>query len=303
MKSSIIRKLSGSLNPNVSINYKDSFELVLFRWRYLLKSPNPTPQDFAVHYPIMNIISRKMWYKFRYAFSTIGYDYDDVRNLANIYLVGYLGVFSLKNKDNLAKYVSSYKKKNKKNPSKEEIEKKDTNNFVSFLTQRLEEAGKICSQKNRNIRGTDGVYEAFLGELPVDVSDEVLVSAPERFGYKKLKKKDLEILAKNAGVEPKGQFRTADSLVVRVVEIGPRPLQVEDMTGFYSPENAYTMNPLSFMEAVEEEVSDLKLKNHFDSMKSEEKVRRLNIFINNCKNNPKYAEEVKTAKRLVKEIG
>jgi len=297
-----IRKLKGGLNPDVSINYKESFELVLFRWRYLLKSPNPTPEDFQAHFPIMNIVSRKMWYKFRYAFSTVGYDYDDVRNLANIYLVGYLGVFSLKNKENLEKFVKAYKKKNKVRPSKEDIEKKDANNFVSFLTQRLEEAGKICSQKNRNIRGTDGVYEAFIGEHPVDVADELLVSAPERFGYKKLKKKDLEIHAKAAGVEAKGQFRTIDSKIVRVVEIGPRPLQVEDMTGFYSPENAFTMNPLSFMEAIEEEAIDLNFKNKFQSMKVKDKVQKLVSFITANKNNPKFAEEVKTAKKMVKEI-
>jgi hypothetical protein len=297
-----IRKLKGGLNPNVSINYKDSFELVLFRWRYLLKSPNPKPADFQKHFPIMNIVSKKMWYKFKYAFTTVGYDYDDVRNLANIYLVGYLGVFSLKKKENLAKFVKSFKKKNKRAPNKEEIEKKDANNFVSFLTQRLEEAGKICSQKNRNIRGTDGVYEAFIGDFPIEIPDEVLVSNPGLYGYKKLKKKDLETHAKIAGVEPKGKFRTAENKIIVVVEIGPRPLSVDDMSDFYSTENAFTMNPVSFMEALEEEHLDLDYQNKFKSMDVKEKVKTLFSFIAANKNNPKFAEEVRTAKKWVKEI-
>jgi len=298
-----IRQVSGSLKTNVSINYKDNFELVLMRWRYLLKSPNPPAAVFQEFRKTLDNVSRKMWYDFRYAFSIAGYDQDDVRALANIYLVGYLGVFSLRNKENLKKFKVTFKNKNGKLPTVEEIAKKDQNNFVSFLTQRLEEAGKICSQKNRNIRGTDGFKEAYIGENTVDVSDELLSVQPEKYGYKKLKKKDLESLSTAAGVKPKGTFRTPDSRVVRVVEIGPKTLRAEDLTELYSPDNAYTMNPMAFMEAVEQEHADLNLRKRFESMPQDTKVETLRNFIASHKDNPRYSEEVKAAKQMVREIG
>lgn len=300
---STVRQVADTLKTNVSINYKDNFELVLMRWRYLLKSPNPSPEAFLEFSKPLKSVSRKMWYAFKYAFSIAGYDEDDVRALADIYLVGYLGVFSLKNKDNLKKFKATFKKKNGKLPNAEEISKKDQNNFVSFLTQRLEEAGKICSQKNRNIRGTDGFKEAYIGEFVVDVSDELLSVQPERYGYRKLKKKELEQLAAQMASKPKGQFKTADAKIVRVVEIGPKTLRAEDLTELYSPENAYTMNPMAFMEAVEQEHEDLNLRKRFESMAQDTKLETLKNFIAVHKDNPRYSEEVKAAKTLVKEIG
>jgi hypothetical protein len=221
-----------------------------------------------------------------------------------VYLIGYLGIFSLKNKDNLKKFAAAYKKRNRtrKNPTAEEIDKKDKNNFVSFLTQRLEEAGKICSQKNRNIRGTDGVYEAFIGDARADVTDEALTVRPEAYGYRKLKKKELETLAASSNVEPKGQFVTPDNKIVRVVEIGPKPLRAEDISDVYSPDNAFSMNPLTFMEAVEEEANDTMLKRRFDSMLLPEKTSKLERFIDRYADNPRYHEEVRLAKRMVREI-
>jgi len=298
-----VRQIAETLKTDVSINYKSDFELVLMRWRYLLKSPNPPPEVFQEFNKAITNVSRKMWYNFRYAFSTVGYDQNDVQALAKIYLVGYLGIFSLKNEENLKKFVEAFKKKNGLAPTAEEIAKKDQNNFVSFLTQRLEEAGKVCSQKNRNIRGTDGFKEAYIGDFVVDVSDELLAAQPEVYGYRKLKKKELEALSAAAGVKAKGSFQTAASKVVRVVELGPKTLRAEDLSELYDPENAYTLNPLLSMEIVEQEHEDLNLRKRFEGLSLEDRSETLKTFIASYKDNPRYSEEIKAAKQLVRRLG
>jgi hypothetical protein len=300
------RQVAPSLDVNMKVDYKEEFELVLMRWRYLLKSPNPPSEVFKEYSKTLNSVSKRMWYSFKYAFSVAGYDYNDVRALADVYLVAYYGIFSLRNNpDELKRFKETYKRKNKveTDPTDEEVTKKDHNNFVSFLTQRLEEAGKICSQKNRNIRGTDGYREAFIGDAEVQVSDEVLRSHPETFGYRKLKKKELDAYSAILGAKARGTFRTPDDKVVRVVEMGPKALREEDLQEVYSPDSAFTMNPLRFMEAIEEEQADLELRNRFEALEADERTQLLKSFIASNKNNPKLAEEIKAAKKMVREIG
>lgn len=297
------REISKNLNVNSSISYKDNFELVLMRWRYLLKSPNPKVEVFTEYSKELNSVSKKMWYSFRYAFSTAGYDYDDIRSLADVYLVGYLGMFSLKLKDKLKIYKTTFKAKNGKNPNKEEISKKDRSNFISFLTQRLGEAGKICSQKNRNIRGTDGVNEGFIGTVSVNVSDEQFLHNYSLYGYKKLKKKDLEKYLKDYDAKNKTEFQVENLKLIRVIDMGPKVLQAEDLHDFYTPDNSFSLNPQSYMEAVEEERNDIELSDRFQKMASKDKLKTLKTFISKYKDNHMYAEEIKIAKKMVKEIG
>lgn len=292
-----------NLDPSQKVRFDSEFELVLLRWRYLLKSPNPKEEVFKQYAATLDSTTKRMYQKFKYAFSTLGYLYEDVRNISNMYLVSYLGVFSLNLPENYKKFEKAFIAKNKTEPTKEDILKKDKSNFTSFLIQRLEEAAKICAQKNRNIRGTDSIYEGFIGEKPLkeENHDQLLIN-PEVLGYKKLKKMDIEKFALEMGVKASGTFKNKEGKLIVIIEKGPRQLSTEDVVDIYGADPYYD-NPYDTLRKIQEDLDLEDYKVEFDTMNKEDKKSLLYDFLLKNEKNPKMSEEVKHAQKILNRLG
>lgn len=299
-----MRAVAKTLDTNMKVRFEDEFELVVMRWRYLLQSPNPTDQRMMMFEGILNSTSRKIWRRFKYAYSITGYDMDDVKALGRVHLVSYLGKFGLlEHPEKLVSFVGTFTKKNRKEPTEQDILRKDRANCASFLYQRLEEVAKICSQKNRNIRGTDGLKASFIGSVYVNAPNEAVLDNPEKYGLKKLTKKAAEELAEKSTEKLDNGFM-ADGKFVRVVEMPPKALGEMDATDlFHNAHNSlYLMNPLEALEYHNENVQDDQLRERFEELNEDGRKATLKKFIKKNSDNPKYADEVKTAREMLNSL-
>jgi len=301
-----IRSVAATLDTSIKVRFDEEFELVAMRWRYLLRSPNPTNDRMFQFETILKSTSRKIWRRFKYAYNVTGYDFDDVVALGRVHLVSYIGIFGLlEHPDKLIAFVQTFTKKNGKAPAEEDILRKDRANCASFLYQRLEEVAKICSQKNRNIRGTDGLRAAFIGESAVTEPDEAILANPEKYGLKKLTKKATEEMEANLKHEDKTEkgFKF-EGKHVRVVELSPKPLnEVDAAEMFYNAYNSiYLQSPLEVLEGFNENVKDEEYRATFDSMEQDKKVLMLKKFIAVHKDKPAYADEIKAARDILNKL-
>ena len=109
---------------------------------------------FDSYKDIVSQESRKTYAKFKNTFKNVGLELDDLENISRVYLVGYLGLYSLDNNPSaMAKFVDSFQRKNKTDnlPPKEIVLKKDRSNFISNLKQKLPMLADICRSKSTNI--------------------------------------------------------------------------------------------------------------------------------------------------------
>jgi hypothetical protein len=297
-----VRAVASTLDVNKKVRFEDEFELVVMRWRYLMKSPNPNTPRMEQFEAVLGSTTRKIWRRFKYAYGITGYDMDDVKLLGRVHLVSYLGLFGLlEHPDKLAKFVKGFKKKHGKEPTEQDILRKDRANCSSFLYQRLEEVAKICAQKNRNIRGTDGLRVAFVGDTHCTAPNEAVLDNPERYGLKKLTKKATDEMYEGRTQDLDNGF-VSGGRYVRVVEMPPKALGESDATElFHNPHNSlYLMNPHEAMEYFHENVQDDALRDRFESMEADDKRSTLARFIKRNADNPKFAEEVKTAREMLR---
>jgi len=236
----LAREVAPTLDPSMKVNFETDFELVAMRWRYFLKSPNPLPERMKSFEGVLRRQANRAWSQFRYAYSTLGYDQDDVMSLARVYLVSYLGVFSVaEHPERMGKFAEQFEKNNGRKPSAEDVLRKDRSNLSDFLWQRLEEAAKVCSQKNRNIRGTDRVVAAMSGRSPTKASDQELLSNPSGHGYKKITMAERDRLARDASADESGakallqlrEFEAPGGVFVRLIDVAPRDLTASDLDG------------------------------------------------------------------------
>jgi hypothetical protein len=293
-----------SLDTSKRIDYNEDLELVLFRWRYLLKSPNPKEEAFVQYRDIIKIITNKVWRKFSYTFSVTGYALEDIISLSNIYLIGFLGNFSLEAENKVEKYRELFLLKNNREPEAKDYLTKNKSIFTNFLIQRLEEAAKVCSQKNRNIRGTTNTYEAYIGDSDPNVSEDKIKDHPQKYGLNKLSMKDLNNILKdypeNDGYS---SFYTKEGKFIKIISAGPQSLKENDYQVISFREGqAYYKDPESNLLSKEEDERIENLYKSFDNAEIKYKIEKLSYFIMQNKNNIKMKDEVKTARTLLRTL-
>lgn len=112
------------------VNYKDNFELVYLRHRSLRRARKPSEQELKRYSSHVRSISRRAFNKYKYAFSVLGVDENDVYNVGMCYLIIFIDKWEVKGDDKKSRKV-----------------------LWQFLNQRFGEWAMIASKKNYNIRG------------------------------------------------------------------------------------------------------------------------------------------------------
>jgi hypothetical protein len=302
----IRRKVEDTLDVNKKIDYKDDLELVTLRWKYFLKSPNPTTERLEDFRPLIEKISKETYNKFSSVFGIVGYDLDDIINIARCHAVNYMGIFSIEeNEEQLAKFVRVYKNRHGEDsyPKEQDIRNKNMYNFSKFLVQRLEEVGKVVFQKNRSIRGSGEIFKIFESKDPLPCNDELLAEDHSRFNYKEMTKKKYEELKKSLGIKDDEGFYHNNTRI-RVVKISAKEITGEEYyDSFVSRENRYYRDPEDMMLDAEGEIRMSKLSERFNNMTECSKISLLENFLEHRADSKGFETEIAYAKKVLKSLG
>lgn len=183
----------------------EDFEYMSLMESYFDRTQNPSNSDMLAYEDIVVFESTQHYNSRKRLYHSIGLDLDDLKNLSRVYLVSFLGLFSLdKNQQKLEQLNQIYKKKNSTSNEvpKEVVLKKNRSNFICFLRQKLKVLLTICRKKARNILCSDITYKYYR------IKKEDILPENEAFSWDKT----LQSLSKQAEEIIEYHFNTAKKL-------------------------------------------------------------------------------------------
>jgi hypothetical protein len=288
------------------IHSKNEFELCYLRHQYIRKVDyNPTEKEMAPYLHIVKNLAKNTFFTYKNLFHLVGMESEDLINIGQMHLVSYLGLFSLeKMPDRMDNFYFAHKAKYKKTPGYYDYLNKNKANFTLFLKQRMEDVVRVCRQKARNIRGlpTEEFY-AYAGPKEPPKILRNLVEGYEKYGYKKIDVATYKSIKKQA--KPEGNIFQFNNLWYVAVPVEHKSLSLVDFAGAgMDPyDNIHNMTPEQVLFHRQDNEEFETRKQEFESFSDTKKKRKIKDFIQANKNNPLFAEEVKVARKLLKEMG
>jgi hypothetical protein len=289
------------------INCKEEFELCYLRHQYLRKAEyNPTDAEMSPYYKIASQQARNTYFTYQSLLASVGLECDDVINIAKIHIVSYLGLFSVeKLSDRYDQFVCKHIQKYGDTPNAEASLNKNKANFTIFLKQRMEDLVRVCRQKIRNIRGFPGdEHYIYVGEKnpPKVLSD--LMDNHEKYGYRKLDIAVFKTVRKRAKAYGLTTFEFEGKFYISL-KYDHKKLDISDFSGAdMDPyDTIHYMSPDRIFAEREETVFWANKRVEFDTFDSSKRVKLLKTFVSKHKNKAKFKEEVKIARKMIKEIG
>lgn len=286
--------------------YQDDFEMLIVRHEYLSKVKDPDPIWIDQWKPIVNTTALLMYNKLKPNFSKVGYEYEDVVNITNCFMVGYMGLYSLeRNEKARNKIVESYKKRHNREPSDAEILRKERTNLISFLRQRLQHASVLCGRKARNITvGNDKRAIFAFTKDSVPASQETILEKGTQIGYRKVTKDELKTIKLNARVNRTKDLIDKDGFAIIQVEILNEGISEYDYRGLFLEDHKdlYHNSPEEAIMIVEKDKDMSLILEEFGEMTTEAKQSCLDQFINTYRGNKSYKDEISTARKMMKEL-
>lgn len=288
------------------INSKNEFELCYLRHQYLRKAKsNPTKDEMKPFEPIAAHMAKNTFYTYKNLFHMVGFDVDDLISIGNIHLISFLGLFSL---DKLPKkyddFVNLYRNSNLSDPTKEQILNKNKANCTLFLKQRMEDVVRVCRQKARNIKGLpteEYFFYCGVKKPPKILRD--LIDNYEKYDYRKLDQAVYKSIRKKVRVEDGPTFRFNDMYYV-AVPVEQKSLTLNDFSGAdMDPyDSLHNMTPEQIFFSIESDTTFEKRREEFAGKTKTFRARAIRKFIDNNRKNPRYREELKAARKMLKSL-
>jgi hypothetical protein len=284
------------------LGYENNFEMLMIRHEYISKVKNPDPKWIKQWESIVNTTAMLMYNKLRPNFSKVGYELDDVKAITNCYMIGYMGLYSIeRNKKSRDKILQSFKKRLNREPTDQEITRKERTNLISFLRQRLQHASLICSRKARNITvGRDRRAAYAFTKDSVPASDEMILEKGAKLGYRKITKKELKDIKLKARVENSKELRDVDGFLIIQLEFLNDGISEYDYRGIFinDLDNPYHKSPEESLILAEKDRNIEK----FHKLDGKNKQTILKTFIKEHKDDKDYKDEVLEAKKMIKKL-
>lgn len=289
------------------ISYKDDFELCYMRHTYIRKVDyNPTEAEMA---PFMRVVvnqAKNTFYTYKNLFQLVGFTMDDIVNIGRIYLVGFLGLYSLeKVPEKYEAFEEVFFNKYSKVPTQFDITNKNKANLTMQLKQRMETLVRVCRQKARNIKGfpTEDFY-IFYGPKRPPKNLTKLLENHEKYQFRKLDLASFKSIKKKMKIKTNDKpFQFAGYWYV-AVPIGKRSLCVEDFAGagFDPYDSIHNRNPEELLfDRIDQEQFEQK-RATFEAHDDKRKEIILRGFINKNKRNPMFREEIVLARKYLKTL-
>jgi len=288
------------------IHSKNEFELCYLRHQYLRKAKtNPTPDEMKPFTPIAAHMAKNTYYVYKNLFQMVGFEVDDVINIANVHLISFLGLFSLdKVPRRYQEFVNLYLNTERPHPTEEQILNKNKADCTEFLKQRMEDVVRVCRQKARNIKGLPTEeYFFYCGKAKPPMVLRDLVEDYEKYGYRKLDQAVYKSIRKKTRVDDSPIFRLHNLYYV-AVPVEQKHLHIIDFigAGLDPSDNMHNMTPESIFFAIEDNTSFDKKKEEFESRTKGQRARMVRQFIEQNHGNPGYRDELKAARKMLKSL-
>ena len=272
------------------------FELTSIRWRYFIRSENPSEQKIKEYEELVKTLCSSYFKKNKQMFLYAGIELDDLINIARIQVVSYLGCFSINSNPEIReRFTKRFIENNGRVPEQADYELVDRKYFNNFLTQRLSDLKNFTPYKIRGMTGSAIKAKYFKGPSSIMPTDTQLLSNPKAVGYEKAFKKEVMALIKSLKLP-----QAVESFVVE----NTRYKKVEVSQGLYS-DDAQDKYVLTFFQNTDFLKSPLEMLEkkreveYFDNL-DKKKERKLKNFIAKNKNVRKMKEHVLLARDILK---
>ena len=254
---------------------------------------------------IASHLAKNTFFTYKNLFSVIGFELEDIVNIANVHTVSFLGLFSLeKMPEKYEDFIKQFKSIQEKEPEKEDILDKNKANFTLFLKQRMEDVVRVCRQKARNIKGLPAEeFFYYFGPKPPPKIRRELLKNYEKFGYRKLDNAIYKSIKKKVGILHSNIFMFNGNYYV-AVPIEKNSLNIEDLSGagFNPHDNMHNMTPEEVYFSSEDSNVWKSRQEEFDSKPIHSKTYIISNFIKKNRNKQQFREEIRVAKRLLREL-
>lgn len=289
------------------IHSKNEFELCYIRHQYFRKTDhNPSEEEMRPYKEIVKHMGKNTYFTYKNLFHMIGFESEDLINIAMIHLVSFLGLFSLeKMPEKYEEFISAHTLKFNKIPQKEDKLSKNKANCTMFLKQRMEDVVRVCRQKARNIKGlpTEEYFFYYGPKKPPKILRD-LVDNHEKYGYRKLDTAVFKSIKKRIHTDDSPVFRLNDQYYV-AVPVEQKILSLSDFSGagLDPHDSIHNKNPEEMLFAQEDNKFWEKKHREFTRKNKVSKANMVKKFIEENKKRPEFKEEVKIARRFLKNIG
>lgn len=294
-------------------NYQDSFEDLYLKHDYLTRvKPYETSIESYEH--IVKTTAHIMYEKYRLTFNKVGFYMDDVVNISRTYLHAFLGLYSFEtDKESLRKFKEAFTQSKGREPYEEEIAKKQRNNLIHFLRQKLSTCLSFCERKSRNIVGAKSNIDYFAyTQKSVQVPFHLILEDPEYYGYRRVNDTELKSIkvknktTKNQKKEMRDEFGFKVFPINTFTEI---PLSLFTESFFDGNEEINLIHHDALCPSAEEKIMNLeedvllaKYEKQFDEMSMDEKRQLLQDFIDSTSGQKDMREEIKIAKKILERL-
>jgi hypothetical protein len=323
MNASVLGFPFKEVEMNRSMNYEEDFEMLTLRPEYFKKIPNPESVNIQPYKYLAALTAKAMYEKCKANFEKVGFDVEDIKSIATVYLLTYVGVYDFSvNEAARDRFLVSFLDRYGRDPDDKEIEKGNRNTAINFLRQKLHHCSKVCERKSRNIVGARSkkFVFAYTSESKAAHPSEITQDY-KKYGYRKIAKKEFD-LAKEAARKA-GTQELIDAEGFRIVEINEYSanmyglsemsndkeegtdwesfVQKENFVGFYMEESPeYLSDPEEALMKKQDELSTMKDHSFFENLDPKLKKNMIKRFINANKGNKRLSEELKTARNFLK---
>src|ERR1700687_1974913 len=297
------RRVSRPQADKKKIHCKNEFELCYLRHQYLRRAKkNPNNKEMEPFQKITTLFAQKTYFTYRKLFFLVGLEREDLINIANVHLVSFLGLFSLESMpDKYKEFVRYFKEIQNKKPQENDILDKNKANFTLFLKQRMQDLVRVCRQKVRNIKGlpVDGFFYYYGPNKPPKNTQE-LIKNYEHLGFRKLDIAVFKSIKKKIDNTIDLVF-IFDGNYYIAVPLEKNTLRLHDFSGAgLNPyDSLHNMTPEEAYFTLEEEEIWDSHQEAFETFAPEDKKTVIQNFIEENRKDPKYREEIRTARRLL----
>lgn len=285
-------------------SYKDDFEDLYLRHDYLKKAGTLDGTYCEKYQHIIDITSRIMFKKFNRDFSRVGFLEDDLKTISSMYMMAYMELYSIeKNQSQKDRFLKSFKKKYKTEPEETDYAKAESNHIVNFLRQKLQHCAKVCNRKSRNIIcGRDRVRYFAYTERSIEVDKQEIFNSCNKYGYRRITVDEYKESLNRAKELSEAQLVDENGFKVIKIENIAKGINYNDYRDIVESEKSETfMDPESRLMLIEEKRETNDYIEMYESLDKKERNKLLKKFIDSNKEDKNYKNQVKLARKLLKD--
>lgn len=279
--------------------------MLLFRHDYLRKVDNFNPNWLKDYKTTIEITASIMYEKYQPSMYKVGLDIDDAVLLSQLFAVYYMSLYSIhKDEETYKVFQQKFFDRHGKAPDKSDQKRVNKNQLINFIRQRFKHVNTMCSRKAKNIICGHDIKLAFARtDKSTPAADEEILLDHKKHGYRKITKNELKTAQKEARAA--GTRLLFDQFGFPILEIEKLSTPIdrnEYDTIIESNRNEYNSSPESFFENKKEDAELMAHKGEFTKMATEEKIKVLKRFVNENKGSTILRKELRTARKMIKEM-